>query len=59
MQQQVQQTTNSQQKAQFKNQLHEIHEEISNRTQKQLQAFAEENPSIKQLKSEHDQSLKR
>ena len=59
LQQQVQQTTNSQQKAQFKNQLHEIHEEISNRTQKQLQAFAEENPSIKQPKSELDQSLKR
>ncbi|MBT9677865.1 ArdC-like ssDNA-binding domain-containing protein [Levilactobacillus brevis] len=58
LQQQVQQTTNSQQKAQFKNQLHEIHEEISNRTQKQLQAFAEENPSIKQPKSELDQSLK-
>ena len=47
MQQQVQQTTNSQQKAQFKNQLHEIHEEISNRTQKQLKAFAEQNPKIK------------
>ena len=59
MQQQVQQTTNSQQKAQFKNQLHEIHEEISSRTQKQLQAFTEENPSIKQPKSELDQSLKR
>ena len=59
LQQQVQQTTSSQQKAQFKNQLHEIHEEISNRTQKQLQAFAEENPSIKQPKSELDQSLKR
>ena len=58
LQQQVQQTTNSQQKAQFKNQLHEIHEEISNRTQKQLKAFAEENPSIKQPKSELDQSLK-
>lgn len=59
LQQQVQQTTSSQQKAQFENQLHEIHEEISNRTQKQLQAFAEENPSIKQPKSELDQSLKR
>lgn len=59
LQQQVQQTTNSQQKAQFKNQLHEIHEEISNRTQKQLKTFAEENPSIKQPKSELDQSLKR
>lgn len=59
LQQQIQQTTNSQQKAQFKNQLHEIHEEISNRTQKQLQAFAEQNPEIKQPKSELDQSLKR
>ena len=59
LQQQVQQTTNSQQKAQFKNQLHEIHEEISNRTQKQLKAFAEQNPEIKQPKSELDQSLKR
>jgi len=59
LQQQVQQTTNSQQKAQFKNQLHEIHEEISKRTQKQLQAFAKQNPEIKQPDSEPDQSLKR
>lgn len=59
LQQQVQQTTNSQQKAQFKNQLHEIHEEISNRTQKQLKAFAEQNPGIKQPDPESDQSLKR
>ncbi|MCG0724612.1 transposase [Lactiplantibacillus plantarum] len=59
LQQQVQQTTNSQQKAQFKNQLHEIHEEISERTQKQLQAFAKQNPEIKQHESELDQSLKR
>ncbi|WP_437696643.1 hypothetical protein ACSOCI_12015 (plasmid) [Levilactobacillus brevis] len=59
LQQQVQQTTNSQQKAQFKNQLHEIHEEISKRTQKQLQAFAKKNPEIKQPDSEPDQSLKR
>ncbi|MCG4281454.1 ImmA/IrrE family metallo-endopeptidase [Lacticaseibacillus saniviri] len=59
LQQQVQQTTNSQQKAQFKNQLHEIHEEISERTQKQLQAFAKKNPEIKQSDSEPDQSLKR
>ena len=35
------------------------HYKISNRTQKQLQAFTEENPSIKQPKSEPDQSLKR
>lgn len=59
LQQQVQQTTNPQQKAQFKNQLHEIHEEISERTQKQLKSFAEQNPEIKQPDSEPDQSLKR
>ena len=59
LQQQVQQTTNSQQKAQFKNQLHEIHEEISKRTQKQLQAFAEKNPEIKQPDPESDRSMKR
>ncbi|EPC57142.1 putative LtrC, partial [Lacticaseibacillus paracasei subsp. paracasei CNCM I-4270] len=33
--------------------------EISNRTQKQLQAFAEQNPEIKQPESKLDQSLKR
>ncbi|KAE9564878.1 LtrC [Companilactobacillus paralimentarius DSM 13238 = JCM 10415] len=56
LQQQIQQTTNSQQKAQFKNQLHEIHEEISERTQKQLQAFAEQSPKIK--KSEVTNNLR-
>lgn len=59
LQQQVQQTTKPQQKAHLKNQLHEIHEEISERTQKQLKAFSEQNPAIKQPESEPDQSLKR
>ena len=59
LQQQVQQARNPQQKSELKNKLNDIHHEISNRTQKQLQAFAEENPSIKQPKSEFDQSLKR
>ncbi|KRM14948.1 hypothetical protein FC65_GL001503 [Ligilactobacillus acidipiscis DSM 15836] len=59
MQQQIQQATSPQQKAQFKNQLNEIHEEISERTQKQLQAFAKKNSEIKQPDSEPDQSLKR
>ncbi|MDQ7938749.1 hypothetical protein RA086_14130 [Lactiplantibacillus sp. WILCCON 0030] len=59
LQQQVQQMTNPQQKTQFKNQLHEIHEEISERTQKQLKSFAKQNPEIKQPDSEPDQSLKR
>lgn len=59
LQQQVQQARNPQQKSELKNKLNDIHHEISNRTQKQLQAFAEENLSIKQPKSELDQGLKR
>ena len=59
LQQQVQQARNPQQKSELKNKLNDIHHEISNRTQKQLQAFAEQNPEIKQPKSELDQSLKR
>ena len=59
MQRQVQQARNPQQKSELKNKLNDIHHEISNRTQKQLQAFAEQNPEIKQPESEPDQSLKR
>lgn len=59
LQQQVQQARNPQQKSELQNKLNDIHHEISKRTQKQLQAFTEENPSIKQPKSELDQSLKR
>lgn len=59
LQQQVQQATNPQQKAELKNKLNDLHHEISNRTQKRLQAFTEENPSIKQPESELDQGLKR
>ena len=59
MKQKVQQARNPQQKSKLKNKLNDIHHEISKRTQKQLQAFAEENPSIKQPESELDQSLKR
>ncbi len=59
LQQQVQQARNPQQKSELKNKLNDIHHEISNRTQTQLQAFAEQNPEIKQPESELDQSLKR
>ena len=59
LQQQVQQARNPQQKSELQNKLNDIHHEINKRTQKQLQAFAEENPSINQPKSELDQSLKR
>ncbi|CDN29078.1 ArdC-like ssDNA-binding domain-containing protein [Lactiplantibacillus plantarum] len=59
LKQQVQQTISPQQKAQLKNQLNDVHQEISKRTQKQLKIFAEQNPEIKQPESELDQSLKR
>lgn len=59
LQQQVQQARNPQQKSELQNKLNDIHHEISKRTQKQLQVFAEQNPEIKQPKSELDQGLKR
>lgn len=59
LQQQVQQATNPQQKSELKNKLNDVHQKISKRTQKQLQAFAEQHPEIKQPESELDQSLKR
>lgn len=59
LQQQVQQAKNPQQKSELKNKLNDIHQKISERTQKQLKAFAEQNPEIKQPESELDQSLKR
>ena len=59
LQQQVQQATNPQQKLGLENKLNDVHHEISKRTQKQLQAFSEQNPEIKQPESELDQSLKR
>ena len=59
LQQQIKQATDPQQKAELKNQLHEVHQEISKRTQKQLQDFAKQNPKIKQPDPEPDQSLKR
>lgn len=58
LQQQVQQATNPQQKSELKNKLNDVHQKISKRTQKQLQAFAEQNPGIKQPEPEIDQSLK-
>ena len=59
LQRQVQQATNPEQKSELKNKLNDVHQEISNRTQKQLKAFAKKNPEIKQPDSEPDQSLKR
>ncbi|MBU7517854.1 hypothetical protein KGF66_16255, partial [Lactiplantibacillus pentosus] len=47
LQQQIQQTASPQQKAQLKNQLNDVHQEISKRTQNKLQAFAEQSPKIK------------
>ena len=59
LQQQVQQATNPQQKAQLKNQLNDVHQEISDRTQKQLKAFSEQNPAIKQPEHNAAKTLKR
>ncbi|OAH24403.1 ArdC-like ssDNA-binding domain-containing protein [Lactiplantibacillus plantarum] len=59
LQQQIKQVTDPQRKSELKNQLNAVHQEISERTQKQLKTFAEENPEIKQPDSEPDQSLKR
>ncbi|MDA0411406.1 hypothetical protein PBR71_12005, partial [Levilactobacillus brevis] len=59
LQQQVQQATNPQQKSELQNKLNDVHHETGNRTQKQLKAFAKQNPEIKQPDSEPDQSLKR
>lgn len=58
LQQQVQQATNPQQKSELQNKLNDVHHEISNRTQKQLKAFANQNPEIKQPDSRPDQSLR-
>jgi hypothetical protein len=59
LQQQIQQATSPQQKAQFKNKLNDVHQEISERTQKQLQAFAKQNPEIKQPRQDESQQIKR
>ena len=59
LQQQVQQATNPQQKSELKNKLNDVHQEISERTQKQLKAFAQQNPEIKQPDLDSNQSLKR
>ena len=59
LQQQVQQATNPQQKLGLKNKLNDVHHEISNRTQKQLKAFSEQNPAIKQPEHNAAKTLKR
>ncbi|MGY5247609.1 hypothetical protein [Lactiplantibacillus plantarum] len=59
LQKQVQQATNPQQKSELQNKLNDVHHEISNRTQKQLQAFAEQNPAIKQPEHNAAKTLKR
>lgn len=58
LQQQIKQATDPQQKSELKGRLHDVHQEISERTQKQLKAFAEQNPEIKQPNFNPGQSLK-
>ncbi|KAF0468998.1 hypothetical protein GBP40_08280 [Pediococcus acidilactici] len=59
LQKQVQQATNPQQKLGLKNKLNDVHHEINNRTQKQLKAFSEQNPAIKQPEHNAAKTLKR
>lgn len=59
LQQQIQQATSPQQKAQFKKQLNDVHQEMSERTQKQLQAFAEQNPKIKKPEVTNNLQIRR
>jgi hypothetical protein len=58
LEQQIKQATNLQQKSDLKDQLNDVHQEISNRAQKQLQDFVKQNSKIKQPNPEPDQSLK-
>ncbi|MDN5577560.1 MAG: hypothetical protein L0G13_06575, partial [Lactococcus lactis] len=58
LQQQIQQATSPQQKSELKDHLNDVHQEISNRAQKQLQDFVKQNSKIKQPNPEPDQSLK-
>ncbi len=58
MQQQIKQATDPQQKSELKNQLNDVHQEISNRTQKQLQDFVRQNPNITQPRQDEQQQMK-
>ncbi|KGI03359.1 ArdC-like ssDNA-binding domain-containing protein [Oenococcus oeni] len=58
LQQQIQQATDPQQKLGLKNQLNDVHQEISKRTQKQFNEFVKQNPEVKQPDSKPDQSLR-
>lgn len=59
LQQQVQQATNPQQKSELKNKLNDVHQKISHRTQKQLQAFAEQSPKIKKSEVTNNLQIRR
>lgn len=59
LQQQIKQATDPQQKSELKNQLNDVHQEISDRTQKQLQDFAKQNPEVKQPEKEETQQIRR
>lgn len=59
MQQQIKQATDPQQKSELKNQLNDVLQEISDRTQKQLQDFVSQNPEIRQAERNTGETLKR
>lgn len=59
LQQQIKQATDPQQKSELKNQLNDVLQEISDRTQKQLQDFVSQNPEIRQAERNTGETLKR
>ncbi|MCK3677864.1 hypothetical protein MJ875_14115, partial [Lactiplantibacillus plantarum] len=59
LQQQVQQATDPQQKSELKIKLNDVHQEISERTQKQLKAFAEQSPKIKKPEVTNNLQIRR
>lgn len=59
LKQQVQQASNPQQKSELKDQLNNVHQEISSRAQNQLKDFAKQNPEVKQPEKEETQQIRR
>ncbi|KZU32000.1 LtrC-like protein [Lactiplantibacillus plantarum] len=59
LQQQIKQATDPQQKSELKNQLNAVHQEISNRTQKQLQDFVKQTPKNTQPRQDETQQIRR
>jgi len=59
LQQQIKRANDPQQKSELKNRLNDVHQEISNRTQKQLQDFVKQTPKITQPRQDETQQIRR